>query len=262
MTPERILETLQRFGNKPAVLAEVIGQDAVNTLSSLTRRPGSTPQAAQDIIAERMGGFPERAADDLRQTTGLTDAQIRGEFGPELAARREAAAPAYTELFEQQGGVTSDRLTQLAGTNTLGPLIRRSQAAAEDLAVTQRRDPASVTPLEVLDLAKRELDDEIATAQRNQQNSELFRLQSLQTALLGELDELTGGQYAAARDLGEQAGHEPVRVQVQVIDAALGILAHLVEVLDGRGQRQRRLLGDRRAVREVRRHAEPAGERP
>jgi hypothetical protein len=205
MTPERILETLQRFGNKPAVLAEVIGQDAVNTLSSLTRRPGSTPQAAQDIIAERMGGFPERAADDLRQTTGLTDAQIRGEFGPELAARREAAAPAYTELFEQQGGVTSDRLTQLAGTNTLGPLIRRSQAAAEDLAVTQRRDPASVTPLEVLDLAKRELDDEIATAQRNQQNSELFRLQSLQTALLGELDELTGGQYAAARDLGGEA---------------------------------------------------------
>jgi hypothetical protein len=205
MTPERILETLQRFGNKPAVLAEVIGQDAVNTLSSLTRRPGSTPQAAQDIIAERMGGFPERAADDLRQTTGLTDAQIRGEFGPELAARREAAAPAYTELFEQQGNVTSDRLTQLAGTNTLGPLIRRSQAAAEDLAVTQRRDPASVTPLEVLDLAKRELDDEIATAQRNQQNSELFRLQSLQTALLGELDELTGGQYAAARDLGGEA---------------------------------------------------------
>jgi len=205
MTPERILETLQRFGNKPAVLAEVIGQDAVNTLSSLTRRPGSTPQAAQDIIAERMGGFPERAADDLRQTTGLTDAQIRGEFGPELAARREAAAPAYTELFEQQGGVTSDRLTQLAGTNTLGPLIRRSQAAAEDLAVTQRRDPASVTPLEVLDLAKRELDDEIATAQRNQQNSELFRLQSLQTALLGELDDLTGGQYAAARDLGGEA---------------------------------------------------------
>jgi hypothetical protein len=205
MTPERILETLQRFGNKPAVLAEVIGQDAVNTLSSLTRRPGSTPQAAQDIIAERMGGFPERAADDLRQTTRLTDAQIRGEFGPELAARREAAAPAYTELFEQQGGVTSDRLTQLAGTNTLGPLIRRSQAAAEDLAVTQRRDPASVTPLEVLDLAKRELDDEIATAQRNQQNSELFRLQSLQTALLGELDELTGGQYAAARDLGGEA---------------------------------------------------------
>ncbi len=205
MTPERILETLQRFGNKPAVLAEVIGQDAVNTLSSLTRRPGSTPQAAQDIIAERMGGFPERAADDLRQTTGLTDAQIRGEFGPELAARREAAAPAYTELFEQQGGVTSDRLTQLAGTNTLGPLIRRSQAAAEDLAVTQRRDPASVTPLEVLDLAKRELDDEIATAQRNQQNAELFRLQSLQTALLGELDELTGGQYAAARDLGGEA---------------------------------------------------------
>ncbi len=205
MTPERILETLQRFGNKPAVLAEVIGQDAVNTLSSLTRRPGSTPQAAQDIIAERMGGFPERAADDLRQTTGLTDAQIRGEFGPELAARREAAAPAYTELFEQQGGVTSDRLTQLAGTNTLGPLIRRSQAAAEDLAVSQRRDPASVTPLEVLDLAKRELDDEIATAQRNQQNAELFRLQSLQTALLGELDELTGGQYAAARDLGGEA---------------------------------------------------------
>jgi len=204
-TPERILETLQRFGNKPAVLAEVIGQDAVNTLSSLTRRPGSTPQAAQDIIAERMGGFPERAADDLRQTTGLTDAQIRGEFGPELAARREAAAPAYTELFEQQGGVTSDRLTQLAGTNTLGPLIRRSQAAAEDLAVSQRRDPASVTPLEVLDLAKRELDDEIATAQRNQQNAELFRLQSLQTALLGELDELTGGQYAAARDLGGEA---------------------------------------------------------
>jgi len=205
MTPERILETLQRFGNKPAVLAEVIGQDAVNTLSSLTRRPGSTPQAAQDIIAERMGGFPERAADDLRQTTGLTDAQIRGEFGPELAARREAAAPAYAELFEQQGGVTSDRLTQLAGTNTLGPLIRRSQAAAEDLAVSQRRDPASVTPLEVLDLAKRELDDEIATAQRNQQNAELFRLQSLQTALLGELDELTGGQYAAARDLGGEA---------------------------------------------------------
>jgi hypothetical protein len=84
-------------------------------------------------------------------------------------------------------------------------MIQRAQRAANDLAVSQRRDPASVTPLEVLDLAKRELDDAIATAQRNQQNTELLRLQSLQTALLGELDELTGGQYAAARDLGGEA---------------------------------------------------------
>jgi hypothetical protein len=209
MTPERILEQLQRYGNKEAVLAEVIGQDAINTLSSLTRRPGATPQRAQDIIAERMGGFQERAADDLRQTTGLTDAQIRGDFGPELQARREAAAPVYDELFQQQGNVASERLAALSGTNTLGPMIRRAQSAASDLAIAQRRNPASVTPLEVLDLAKRELDDEIATATRNQQNAEVMRLQSLQTALLQELDGLTGGQYAAAR----QAGGEAPRLQ-------------------------------------------------
>ena len=205
MTPERILETLQRYGNKEAVLAEVLGQDAINALSSLTRRPGSTPQRAQDVIAERMGGFQERAADDLRQTTGLTDAQIRGEFGPELQARREAAAPVYDELFEQQGNVASERLAALSGTNTLGPMIRRAQAAASDLAIARGRDPQAVTPLEVLDLAKRELDDEIATATRNQQNAEVMRLQSLQAALLRELDDLTGGQYAAAREVGGEA---------------------------------------------------------
>ena len=73
------------------------------------------------------------------------------------------------------------------------------------VAVARGRDPASVSRLEVLDTAKRSLDDDIAKAVKNQDREEAMRLQSMQTALLNELDTLTGGQYAAARDLGGEA---------------------------------------------------------
>lgn len=205
MTPEKVLEAIDKFGDKPAVLAEVIGQDAVNALTALTRAPGATAQKAQDIIAERFGGFAGRAADDLRSTTGLTDQQIAGNFDAEIAQRQAEAAPAYQSLFEQQGGVASPRLDQLSGTNTLKGKIANAEKAASDLAIAQGRDPASVSRLEVLDTAKRSLDDDIAKAVKNQDREEAMRLQTMQTALLNELDSLTGGQYAAARDLGGEA---------------------------------------------------------
>lgn len=205
MTPEKVLEAIDKFGDKPAVLAEVIGQDAVNALTALTRAPGATAQKAQDIIADRFGGFPARAADDLRTATGLTDKQIAGDFTEEIATRRKEAAPAYSQLFQQDGSVASARLEQLSKTNTLGPKIAQAKKDAVDLAVAKGRDPKSVTPLEVFDLAKQSLDDDVANAFKLGDNTKGNRLETLRTALLKELDDLTENRYAATRDLGGEA---------------------------------------------------------
>lgn len=206
MTPEQIAANLERFADKPAVLAEIIGQDALNALTALTRRPGATPEMAQDIIAGRFGGLGERIASDVRQAApNVTEPQIAGQFGPELAERRGRAAPAYQRLFAQYGNVGSDRLNALAQTRTMAGPIGRAREAAADVAIAEGRDPASVTPLEIMDLAKREIDDKIGTAIANENFEEVRRLEAVQSAVLRELDDLTEGQYAAVRELGGEA---------------------------------------------------------
>jgi hypothetical protein len=210
MTPQQIAAAVQEFGDKPAVLAEVIGQDAVNALTALTRRPGSTPQKAQAIIEERFGGFADRASDDLRKATGLTDDQIAGKFDKDLAARRKKANPLYKGAFDTFGTISSPRLKGLSETSdTLRKAMSRANKALSDEAAIAGKAPGEMSQLQYWDLVKRQLDDAYdAAAGKPGNNDEMRRIEMIRQEVLGQLDAYTGGKggpYAAAREAGGEA---------------------------------------------------------
>jgi len=123
MTPQQILDAVREYEGKPAVLAEVIGQDAVNALTSLTRRPGSTPQKAQAIIEERYGGFVDRAQDDLERATGVRRGQASEQFSQLVEDQQKVARPLYNQLSRDFADINSDRLDDLSKTSAIKPLV-------------------------------------------------------------------------------------------------------------------------------------------
>lgn len=215
MTFDEIMGLVKRYEGKPAVLAEVIGQDAVNALTALTRRPGSTPQKAQDIIEERFFERPARMAADVEEATGIQIGQLDSTLDAQLIARQEAAKPIYDALYKQYSTIKSfgeslKRINRLART----PAMQKHLTLAEEAVKTQaalRQVPVSkMSKMEYWDLVKRSLDDEINSAvakgeARTKIGASVADLTQLKKGLTDEFDRLTDGAYAAARKAGGEA---------------------------------------------------------
>ncbi|MEM9584780.1 MAG: LPD23 domain-containing protein [Pseudomonadota bacterium] len=205
---------IDRYGDKPAVLAEVIGQDAVNALTALTRKPGTTSNKAQGIIAERAGGFVDRARTDLEQLTGIDPDDVPRLLNDLAEDARSEAAPFYDEAFRQFHNIDSPKLQQLAQT----PKMKRHLKNADDEIATRaaiRGIPVEqMSNLDRWDVAKRSLDDAIGRAVAQKDKQTLRILTELKTDVVKELDRLStrtlvdGSQsslYQAAREAGERA---------------------------------------------------------
>jgi hypothetical protein len=123
LNPQQILDAVREFEGKPAVLAEVIGQDAVNALTSLTRRPGSTPQKAQAIIEDRYGGFVDRAQDDLERATGVGRGQAPEQFKRLVEEQQQVARPLYNRLGRDFADINSDRLDEIGRASPVSPMV-------------------------------------------------------------------------------------------------------------------------------------------
>lgn len=123
MTPQQIAEAVREFGDKPAVLAEVIGQDAVDALTALTRKPGSTSQKAQAIIEDRYEGFADRAQDDLERATGVGRGQAPEQFSKLVEDQQKVARPLYNQLSRDFADISSERLDELSRVSAIKPLV-------------------------------------------------------------------------------------------------------------------------------------------
>jgi hypothetical protein len=221
MTLDEIMALVKKYEGKPAVLAEVIGEDAVNALTALANRRGSTPQKALDIGEERAFGRPDRMVGDIEDATGIPAGQLDDTLEAQLEARQEAADPLYKALYKQfnkieafrqpgQTGQVMKRLNRLGRT----PLAQRHLQTAKDAVATiaGRRGIAvsKMSTMEYWDLVKRSLDNAIDSAQKRGEGStrvgeDLRDLVGLKNDLVDELDRLTGGAYAAAREAGGEA---------------------------------------------------------
>jgi hypothetical protein len=221
MNINQIMDLVKKYEGKPAVLAEVIGQDAVNALTALTRRPGSTPQKAQDLIEERFYGRPDRMKADVEDATGIQIGQLGDTLDTQLTERQAAAKPLYDALYKRFSTIESFRQPGQTGQvqkrlNRLGrtPLAQRHLQTAKDAVATEagRREIAisKMSKMEYWDLVKRSLDNAIDSAQKRGDTStrvgeDLRDLVGLKNDLVTELDRLTGGAYAAAREAGGEA---------------------------------------------------------
>lgn len=210
LTFEQIMENVRRFEDKPAVLAEVIGQDAVNALTALTRKQGTTSQRAQGLIEDRVGSFPDRARTDLETATGIPRGTLDQTLEGQITQRQEDATPIYRQLFDDFAQAGSRRLEQLGQSPTLQRHLARAQQALADAAAIRGRAPETLSRMEYWDLVKRSLDDAINQAEARGEattrvGESVRDLVALKNAVVDELDTITNGAYAAARDVGGEA---------------------------------------------------------
>jgi GNAT superfamily N-acetyltransferase len=211
----QIMDLVKRYEGKPAVLAEVIGQDAINALTALTRRPGSTPQKAQDLIEERFYGRPDRMKADVEDATGIQIGQLDDTLGTQLEARQEAAKPIYDALYKQFSTVKSfgeslKRINRIARTPAMQKHLKLAEEAVKTQAALRQVPISKMSKMEYWDLVKRSLDDEINSAvakgeARTKVGASVADLTQLKKAITDEFDRLTDGAYAAAREAGGEA---------------------------------------------------------
>jgi hypothetical protein len=215
LTMEQMLELVKKYEGKPAVLAEVIGQDAINALTALTRTLGKTSQKAQDIIEERSFGWYDRAKGDIEEATGIAPGQVDQIVEEGMEAGREKARPFYEELYGKFKTPKSFP-ESLKRVNRLlrSPGMERHKALAEKAirnAAAKRSLPLSkMSKMEYFDLIKQSLDDAIDAAvakgeNRTRVGESVRDLVELKDEFVKELDRLTGGAYAAAREAGGEA---------------------------------------------------------
>lgn len=215
MNINQIMDLVKKYEGKPAVLAEVIGQDAVNALTALTRRPGSTPQKAQDLIEERFYGRPDRMKADVEEATGIPIGQLDDTLDAQLIERQQAAKPIYDALYKQYSTIKSfgeslKRINRLARTPAMQKHLKLAEEAVKTQAAIRQVPVSKMSKMEYWDLVKRSLDDEINSAvakgeARTKVGASVADLTQLKSAITDEFDRLTGGAYAAAREAGGEA---------------------------------------------------------
>jgi hypothetical protein len=215
MSIDQVMDLVQRYEGKPAVLAEVLGQDAINALTALTRRPGSTPQKAQDLIEERFYGRPDRMKADVEEATGIGIGQLDETLSTQLEARQEAAKPIYDALYKRFNTIKSfgeslKRINRIARTPAMQKHLKLAEEAVKTQAALRQVPISKMSKMEYWDLVKRSLDDEINSAvakgeARTKVGASVADLTQLKKAITDEFDRLTDGAYAAAREAGGEA---------------------------------------------------------
>lgn len=215
LTMDQMMELVKKYEGKPAVLAEVIGQDAINALTALTRTLGKTSQKAQDIIEERSYGWYDRAKGDIEEATGFAPGQVDDIVEQGMEAGREKARPFYEQLYSQFKDVKAFP-ESLKRVNRLlrSPGMERHKDLAEEAirnASAKRSIPLSkMSKMEYFDLIKQSLDDAIDSAvakgeNRTRVGESVRDLTELKDEFVKELDRLTNGAYSAAREAGGEA---------------------------------------------------------
>jgi len=215
MSIDQVMDLVQRYEGKPAVLAEVLGQDAINALTALTRRPGSTPQKAQDLIEERFYGRPDRMKADVEEATGIQIGQLDETLSTQLEARQEAAKPIYDALYKRFNTIKSfgeslKRINRIARTPAMQKHLKLAEEAVKTQAALRQVPISKMSKMEYWDLVKRSLDDEINSAvakgeARTKVGASVADLTQLKKAITDEFDRLTDGAYATAREAGGEA---------------------------------------------------------
>lgn len=207
MSYDDVLKAIDDFGDKPVILADVIGQDAVNALTALTRKAGTTSQKAQALIEERFQGFNQRAQDDLQAATGIDRDVIGGNIDNMMQARQAKAAPLYDALFQDFADVQPENLNAAVQAN---PVLREyAKKASKSLASDVSLQGQQVPPIRLWDEAKRLIDADLTQATKKSEAATdlggIRRLTQLKDFITTELDELTQGQYAQVREAGGEA---------------------------------------------------------
>jgi hypothetical protein len=212
LTPGNItsLDTMQARGINNATLAD-LSDELTSLTGAVGRSPGKGKQIVGDFLRSRQSGDPVRGragggmwADLYDDISSLLSPSVSArQAGQEMIARRaKEAKPLYDSAF-QVGSVSSDELRRLGRIPAMRTGLQRGINMAKQegkIAPEFKLDPDQPVPVEIWHQAKQGIDDMIAAAMRVGEKGKARSLQTMQNALLSELDNVTDGLYGVARN--------------------------------------------------------------
>jgi hypothetical protein len=216
-----------------AAVADAGGENTRQLLDTLTTLPGRTKDRAQIFIHDRQAGRAGRLVGAADEALGTRGAGFQQTIEALDGARRQAAAPYYSQLQGLTAQVDDDvaaLLGKTAGIHGEAQKLYRLQTG-EDLALGTLKKGDSV-PFAMLDTLKQSLYDAADSAKRQGNNKMARAIDDARVQLTGKLDQIApkvDGQsvYKLARDA--YAGPS------QLIDAAeLGRTAMKADTFDVR----------------------------
>ncbi len=225
MGREKVAEALSRdargttfqnaFGGDPAAQAAAriqklgpeariadVGEATRGTLDVLATLPGRTKGAVEAAIRDRQAGRGARIIESAEKALGADGKRFASTVDDLIAQRREAAAPLYEAVHQQQVAKSEALDSIIDAAKKLGATgSARQIATAERIPFTLGEKGAQSYSMRDLDLLKQGLDDRIANAvnEFGKPTNVGVALLKLRDSLVTSLDEATGGAYAAAR---------------------------------------------------------------
>lgn len=220
----------QKLGPE-ATVADAGGQNTRQLLDTLATLPGATKDKAESLIRVRQAGRSGRLVGAADKALGTNGAGFQQTVEALDSARRQAAAPYYSQLNGLTAQVDDDVLSLLgktSGIHSEAQKLYRLQTG-EDLALGALKKGDSV-PFAMLDTLKQSLYDAAEAAKRQGNNKMARAIDDVRVSLTGKLDQIApkvNGEsvYKLARDA--YAGPS------QLIDAAeLGRTAMKADTFD------------------------------
>lgn len=262
MTPRQVMARLKKLGPN-ATIADAAGENVRGLAEDLANQPGRTRNMAQRILGRRQLGQSARLTREAQEGLGA-EGDFYGRIDALSRQRSADARPLYEEAFAMQP-FRRERLTRFVqdpiiqrGINR-GLEIQRLEALADDVPFNPMDYAVKgfdkegnailgdVPNLRLMDAAKRGLDDIINDARnettgRIQWTERLRAVDRVRRALLGELDELTGGAegpYARARAMwaGPSQSMDAMHMGRRFMRGDHEVTARIVDGMD-EGQRE------------------------
>jgi len=250
-----------RERGSPLAIADT-GENARETLASVSRQPGPARTIATEFAGERQTAQSDRVVGSIGRNLGRIG-NVREESDALMQQARTAADPLYEE-FRAGAGRTSDELEAILQT----PAGKAALGKARTIASNERRDPnkmgfdlddqgetilTQVPSPETLDLIKRGLDDIIEEARdpvtrQIAYTPSLRAVEDVRKSLIREADNLHPA-YAQARaafagpasaEEALQLGRNSLNSSAEDIEAALSRM--------GDAEREQYALGFRAAM--------------
>lgn len=226
----QVIARFQKLGPE-ATVADAGGQNTRQLLDTLATLPGKTKDKAESLIRSRQAGRAGRLVNAADKALGTNGAGFQQTIEALDSARRQAAAPYYSQLSGITAQVDDDVLSLLGKTSGIhaeAQKLYRLQTG-EDLALGSLKKGDAV-PFAMLDTLKQSLYDAAEAAKRQGNNKMARAIDDVRVSLTGKLDQIApkvNGEsvYKLARDA--YAGPS------QLIDAAeLGRTAMKADTFD------------------------------
>lgn len=133
-TPEAFAaRAAEKFGDKPASAAEVIGRTGVTQLGAVGRRAGDTAQNLEDLLRARAGGASERIAGDFTKDLGVSPEASAGNIDSIVEQGQKAAGDLYTKALAGEGGITNTALEEIQQR----PIVQEAMKAVQRSAANR-----------------------------------------------------------------------------------------------------------------------------